>query len=438
MSTEINIESVKQWANTIYKLETEKPLYNIFAGWNLNENDHSKILLALLGYYDDSDCYPILHSFIRRFAKTIIVQKGEVKSVKLEFNASTKPKSRKVRYIDGLITFEVNGCKYAFILENKIYYACDQQDQVRDYIKHVKNNLGVNKDLIWVFYLPGDSSKTVSADSYNTECERDDSNIGDRFVSLSYSDDILAWLKEDVLKSRVYPESIISIARVYVDYLDNDLFNPDKELNKQKALLGLLYGDDVEDWNDLKENEIPQLYNLNDLISKQRKNDKEIIPNKDAIEALYRTNLSIIRRVENFAFDQLEKVSVDVLNNNFQNEQPWRAKRTINRKTGKGYLQIRIVDEANTCHLEWIPISAESMLHEHQYTIAIHVEGNNQKMQDLKREAEQIFDRLVLVIDSTVPLATMNYAELYSFLNELYTNKIKDWVRFLIDKKDRY
>ena len=43
-----------------------------------------------------------------------------------------------------------------------------------------------------------------------------------------------------------------------------------------------------------------------------------------------------------------------------------------------------------------------------------------------------------LEVDSDAPLATMNYAQLYSFLNELYTNTIQDWVKSLMDKKDRY
>ncbi len=34
---------------SIYKIAAKPAAYNIFAGWNMSENDHTKILLSLLG-----------------------------------------------------------------------------------------------------------------------------------------------------------------------------------------------------------------------------------------------------------------------------------------------------------------------------------------------------------------------------------------------------
>ncbi|MBR5813912.1 MAG: hypothetical protein IKY37_05620, partial [Bacteroidaceae bacterium] len=90
------------------------PPYNVFSMWNMSENDHSKILLALMRYKASGDSYPLIYSFLERFAKGCI-EKDEFNDTKIEFNASF---SQGKDLIDGLITFKHNGTPKAIIIEN--------------------------------------------------------------------------------------------------------------------------------------------------------------------------------------------------------------------------------------------------------------------------------------------------------------------------------
>ena len=96
--------------------KTVKQTYNLFNSWNMNENDHTKMLLAILNYCDVHGQYPVLTSFLERFTK------GRDKMIHYK-----RPQDVKIRfgkeYIDGLITFTAIGNKYAVIIENKIYNA---------------------------------------------------------------------------------------------------------------------------------------------------------------------------------------------------------------------------------------------------------------------------------------------------------------------------
>ena len=43
--------------------------YNVFTAWGMSENDHTKLLLALLRHQDSTGRYPVLNSFLNRFTK---------------------------------------------------------------------------------------------------------------------------------------------------------------------------------------------------------------------------------------------------------------------------------------------------------------------------------------------------------------------------------
>lgn len=464
MINDISIENLKK---RIYKIAAKPAAYNIFAGWNMSENDHTKILLSLLGYYErygKDKIYPILCSFIREFTN-INIGDGTMTEVELEFNATAQLENEKrPRYIDGLITFKLNDKKYALIIENKIRNAGDQQNQIRDYIKYVKNQ-GFNLGDIWVFYLPGDSNKVVDRRSYiiegEEEVEGEQTNIKERFKSLAYPEEMLRWLKKDVVNGRVYPENIVAVARAYVDYLENDLFNPNKEIEKQDELIKLLFGEKdgkAVDLKDLESEQITMLYKTKSVVNTERmKYRKEDSGINDETEVLYRTLSSVIKRLEDIAFEQFEQLSLDVLNGEYplpeHKDVKWRVGRKLNGHLGKGFLQLRLVDEYNTCHLEWHVISANMLLNgvkkkdnKYEYKVHIHMEGGCKPelkncLDDIDvgdKEEGRVMRGLQMRVTADKPLAKMDNKELHTYLSKLYGETISSWCKMVVDKYREY
>ena len=129
--------------------------------------------------------------------------------------------------------------RYAFFnacIENKIFDAADQKGQIRRYITRMKDDEGIQIENIWVFYITGDGTKEVDPISYNYEEEDEATNIGQHFIPLAYSRDIIEWLKEDILEARIYPESLTGIVRAYVEYLEKELFSTNKNQNWEQDL----------------------------------------------------------------------------------------------------------------------------------------------------------------------------------------------------------
>jgi hypothetical protein len=113
-----------------------------------------------------------------------------------------------------------------------------------------------------------------------------------------------------------------------------------------------------------------------------------------------------------------------------------------------GYLQLRLVKERNSAHIEWIPISVSSMLFENNYTITLHCEGNrNQQLQQNWKEklksnlpAKGKIERrgCSLKIESSKPLAKMSESELEAFLTKLYNETFKHPISLLVRDLERY
>lgn len=437
--------------------------YNLFEEWHMSENDHTKLLLAILRYYNGNS-YPILHSFLTRFAKGRgkMIHYKRPENVEIKFNNG---------FIDGLITFTINADtinaeKFAIIIENKIYDAADQKGQVRRYISSVKTKMNVPLNNIWVFYITGDGSKEICKDSYDVENAKPEINIGSRFVALNYSDDILTWLRTDVLNCRVYPESLTSVVRVYVDYLQNGLFGVADEEDQKELFKILKFSNYLEKSKDLKkldEENIDALYELRSEIRNMRKQAccDVSIDSDEAINTLYSVVSAILKRIESLAFDKFEEVSVAVLNKYWdkklkeldkQGKVIWRAAHRGN------YLQLRLVDEWNTVHLEWHPIEVKDMLFSNKYRIVFHVENGVKERESLKKKLkEKLKDDLVTKLkdkqqnikngkaviweynkEIEKPFAQMTEGELEKSLTELYDKEMKSVFKLLVDNYKDY
>ena len=178
-----------------------------------DENAHTRILTAILDY-ERGGKHPFVASFISRFVVSVSGENPlEVVSPKVEMQRS---------YIDALIWEK---SKYAIIIENKINWAVDQKKQIERYIRATKELYGDNSNGCYVIYLTDDGRKKISDFSLTEKAKQflgcSDDNPG-RYIELNYKEDILAWIKEDVIGNCRYMEkSLISMLEQYIDYLEH-------------------------------------------------------------------------------------------------------------------------------------------------------------------------------------------------------------------------
>lgn len=260
---------------------------NIIDELHINENGHSRILLKLLQYQNEQGEYTFLHSlihYINTHSHSSSFSRIEIKRPLL-----TQEEAR----IDLWLRDWESGC--AIIFENKACDAVDQEEQLSRYIDKTITE-GFNKENIFVVYLPSYAHEPdeQSWGNYKEEFE-------ERYVNLSFRDDILAWLKDNVLpnipSSNVY---LYTAVVQYTDYLEGyfllrtinnrmnmnldnlissqfelDKFNTDKErikvlqekiddmqevVNSMQALQGRPCQSIYEDWQKATKELFPELH----------------------------------------------------------------------------------------------------------------------------------------------------------------------------------
>lgn len=204
---------------------------NIIDELHINENGHSRILCKLLQYKSQLGEYVVLKSLLAYIAE----QNNEYRSIYIKSPLITQEQCR----IDLWVRDRAGG--YAIIFENKIYNATDQEAQLSRYIDCTKAN-GFTDEQIFVVYLSQQGSEPAeqSWGTYKSEYEQ-------RYINLSFRDDILPWLKEYVVPILPDKDHLLRCAvEQYIDYLEGifSLRTIDKELNMKveeciKEKLGL-------------------------------------------------------------------------------------------------------------------------------------------------------------------------------------------------------
>lgn len=178
---------------------------NIIDELHINENAHSRILMRLFCYRNEKGEYEILESFVDYIRSN--THSEDFSRIKIEKPTITQEEQR--------IDLWVRDRSYAMIFENKIYNAVDQGAQLHRYIeKTIKENYETNK--IFVIYLPQNyhDPDEKSWGKYKKEFES-------RFVIIPFQDDILRWLKQDVLPNiRQKDQYLYSAVVQYIDYLE--------------------------------------------------------------------------------------------------------------------------------------------------------------------------------------------------------------------------
>ena len=239
-----------------------------------NENAHSRILCKLLQCKNPiSGEYEILNSLLNYIQEK--TKHNDFKRIKLINPIITQETARIDLWIRDKET------RYAVIFENKVYYAQEQPEQIARYIERTMAE-DFRKENIFVVYLspyrenPNSQSWIRQKDEVETNYEQE---FSDRFVNLSFSNDVIKWLKEDVLPNIRQKDTYLNSAVTqYIDYLEFyfQLKNNDLKMNIKKF---------IEDYFELdKVDYAPKRY---ELLQEKIENMKEIVQSMESLKTEY-------------------------------------------------------------------------------------------------------------------------------------------------------
>jgi hypothetical protein len=197
--------SVSAFMEIHKKAEAKLPYHiNLIDELHANENAHSRILAKLLQQKTPHNRFELLESFIEYLAEK---KPDAFRNIRIE-----KPEiTQETEHIDLWIRDKT--C--AIVIENKIYHANDQERQLERYIDKTKER-GFKDEQIFVIYL---SPNHEEPDEQSWGKHRD--KFDDRYLNLSFKDDILFWLKEKVLPNVKFKDVFLrSAIEQYIDHLE--------------------------------------------------------------------------------------------------------------------------------------------------------------------------------------------------------------------------
>ncbi len=235
-----------------YRKRKEKLPYhiNLIDQLHASENAHTRILLEFLKLPKDKGW------IYKSFLKYVVNEpKGPFNKIEklpeIKFNENN---------IDGMI---MEQGEYAIIIENKIHWANDQNEQIKRYVEIIQKKLPGKKQNIYVLYLTFNGAKEVSEYSLTSEakemlgCTNDSKG---RFIPINYRDDILPWLQNEILPNcRIREDWLISALAQYIDHLKGLLNLRDDDRKIADEMKKCITANLVQEWQecpiDVKESE---------------------------------------------------------------------------------------------------------------------------------------------------------------------------------------
>lgn len=394
----------------VYKKEKDRiPFsFNVIDELHINENGHSRVLAKLLQYRSGGR-YPILESFIELLRGrcqrevNIVVEKPDI--------------SNERNRIDALV---VEHGKYAVIIENKIYWANDQEKQIDRYVNFVKgygfekDDSGVLKN-VFVVYLTQDGTKEVTHESFDQARKslgwKSDEDKG-QFIPLNYKDDILPWLRDVVLPNCTLKEDILSSGiRQYVDFLEGMFCIRQSQVVLFNNMKDLVYNE-----CGLKEG-TPLVDRITTVKSVIRKTDDW----RKILDTCLNQMMTFVGQFENLTrqiFKECYSNGKWVISNYTQWDQ--------------GYFQIRRDNWHPNVHLEWLPLSHCMLLKDKDYKLVLHIERDARKgVGDIVKEKicqeepvqnGEIDQYAIKTYHSAKPFALMTDDEQKVFLDGIYNS----------------
>ena len=204
----VNNDTILDIAKEVQRLISELNRANLLNTVYVNENTHSRILKMILEYSHDGQ-YPFFASFLKIPKVAGILPK--------EFSIGKIQCYNERNHIDLLI----EGKDYAFIIENKIYNAIDQDRQIEHYLDGCIKR-GYKQDHLYTLYLTSDGTKLVSNNSLTDKAKSilgiTPEQIG-RFAGISFKYDLLPWLRASINDSKDMGSQINSALIQYTDYV---------------------------------------------------------------------------------------------------------------------------------------------------------------------------------------------------------------------------
>ena len=326
----------------------------------MNENDHTRILLAILRANN---------FFLKDFLKTfkIKIDDKELEKINSEdilFNKLYVNRGK--NFIDGLVMSQ-NNPRFAVIIENKACGAGDQKKQIDRYINCIKTIENVSLKNIWVIYLTEDGGEPDGS-SYSGSYNKDSTDIEGRLVCLNYRENILPWLKriKHELKASMY-NGIDS----YIEYLEMkfqiDYISLSAKENIKQAIYRGLEINECEATVEVKYRILTSLRNKLDEKDKQDSN----------YEDLKSTVINLIDDIERPYWENFNKITIKYLNerigvdpNNID---------IINKLKKYGCIQIKDKNWHQYIHFELEETTFENIFFKsEEIKLGYHIEGNNE------------------------------------------------------------
>lgn len=394
----------------LQKLKSKLPYHiNLIDELHADENAHTRILIKLLKYKEENN-YPILNSFLGLLSSYCSEIPDFIKSPEIKFGKD---------YIDGSIKgFDSYGNKFGIIIENKIHWAKDQNQQIERYIESFKNDIPVKN--IYVVYLTSNGFKKVDNSSLTSKAKFDldvtDDDNG-RFIPINYRDDILPWLKEIVLPNcKIKEEYLLSAVQQYIDHLEGllSLRKIDKENNSIMETsiiekLGLKESDSV-------------VHKINELSKAEASLEKIKGLLNNIRTKLVHTNI----------YEPFESITRTYFQNLCDNSR----KVILRNEIEKGsFFYIHYEEWGWEIHFEWHPLRIENLMTGTKYQFNLHTEGRRRQLSKVLAK-EPDFIRIVEQINGNIdvkegvafqktysaekPFVCMTHEEQKAFLEEVY------------------
>ena len=289
--------------NELYKRKKSALPYsiNVIRELRANENANSRILRGLLQYSCEGQ-YPILQSFIE------LLQTIANCSIDISIH-DPKLTNEQDHRIDLLIKEKKS---YAIVVENKIWGAPDQENQIENYIDYVID-CGIPKRRIFVVYLTSDGNKKVSDISLTDKAKKHlgySGKCNGRFICVNFKDDIMPWLDSLVKLEETQNEPLLSSSIIlYLDYLKEifDARKEDIEIENElkKQLMDKLQINSLKELLETKEDVIK----LQDIISKVTSEKIESICKQKICKVLEKKGYHI--RACDFQYDRFS-LEIDI------------------------------------------------------------------------------------------------------------------------------
>lgn len=196
-----------------------KPL-NFLDLIRLNENAHTRVLASLLKPRNKNEP-ATLKTFVKMVSEKMAaeVSDGQWNSAEVMDQSDN---------IDCLVKVG----KWAVVIENKINGAVDRPNQLNKYTQNAKQLDGIDEVILVYLTMTGGKPSTISLSV--DEVQR----LGDQFVCISYQNQILPWLMDEILPNcRISETSLVASLEIYIDHLNGILGQREGE----QAMVGRLF-----------------------------------------------------------------------------------------------------------------------------------------------------------------------------------------------------